>query len=180
MLVYQRDMGAKNQCAFTALQFSFGIGDNRYVRVWGLLRDIAATARKRPTWLGLELVNRVMQGDMVAVDIEGERASWTQKPMNSVENEIQVPYIHAFAYKDSNARSLVLFNLDLVNAAAVTIDVGASTGSIIRHVIAPKSLHDDNEDGEQVVIKTDTVSYSDLSTLELAPHSLSALTWDAN
>ncbi len=177
MLVYQRDMGAKNQCAFTALQFSFGIGDNRYVRVWGLLRDIAATARKRPTWLGLELVNRVMQGDMVAVDIEGERAGWTQKPINSIENEITVPYVHAFAYKNDDARSLVLFNLNLTAPATVTIDLGNATGKVTRHQIASKSLHDDNEDGENVTIATDNLKTSSSLTLELPPHSVSALHW---
>lgn len=177
MLVYQRDMGAKNQCAFTALQFSFGIGDSRYVRIWGLLRDIAVTARKRPTWLGLELVNRVLQGDMVAVDIEGERAAWTQKPINSIEEELSVPYVHAFAYKNGNTRSLVLFNLNLSAPAPVNIDLGIVTGTITRHQIAPKSLHDDNEDAENVTITSDTLQPESPLTIELPAHSLTALEW---
>lgn len=178
MLVYQRDMGAKNQCAFTALQFSFGIGDNRYVRVWGLLRDIAATARKRPTWLGLELVNRVMQGDLVAVDIEGKRDGWTQEPINTVEEEIEVPFVQAFAYKNGNTRSLVLFNLSLTAASPVTIDLGNASGPITRHQIAPKSLHNDNEDAEAVSIVTDTLQSGTLLDIELSPHSIAALTWE--
>ncbi|MCC6794635.1 MAG: hypothetical protein IT366_05905 [Candidatus Hydrogenedentes bacterium] len=177
MLVYQRDMGAKNQCAFTALQFSFGIGDNRYVRVWGLLRDIAATARKRPTWLGLELVNRVIQGDMVAVDIEGERTGWTQKPINSVENEITVPYVHAFAYKSGSTRSLILFNLNLTATASVAIDLGNANGSVTRHQIAPKSLRENNEDAENVTIDTDTIALPSPLSIDLPAHSLTALAW---
>ncbi|MDZ4859401.1 MAG: hypothetical protein SGI88_10515 [Candidatus Hydrogenedentes bacterium] len=176
MLVYQRDIGAKNQCAFTALQFSFGISDNRYVRVWGLLRDIAATARKRPTWLGLELVNRVMQGDMVAVDIEGARETWTQKPMNSVEEEIPVPYVHAFAYKKGNTRSLILFNLNLRESTPVNIAIEAN-GEITRHQLAPDSLHDDNEDTENVRMLTDTLTAASPLEIELPKHSISALQW---
>ncbi|NUM55984.1 MAG: hypothetical protein HUU46_20275 [Candidatus Hydrogenedentes bacterium] len=178
MLVYQRDMGAKNQCAFTAIQYSFGIGEGRYVRVWGLLRDIAATARKRPTWLGLELVNRVIQGDMVAVDIEGTRNGWTQRPINTVENEIDVPFVHAFAYKNGNTRSLIVFNLNLTDATSVNVAIeGAASGPITRHQIAPKSLHDDNEDAETVSIVTDLLEATNPTTLELPAHSLTALEW---
>ncbi|MCC6155277.1 MAG: hypothetical protein IT367_16030, partial [Candidatus Hydrogenedentes bacterium] len=177
MLVYQRDMGAKNQCAFTALQFSYGIGDNRYVRVWGLLRDIAATARKRPTWLGLELVNRVMQGDMVAVDIEGERTSWTQKPINSVENKISVPYVHAFAYKAGDNRSLILFNLHLGNAMPVNIDLHGFKGQIAVDQVAPKTLHDDNEDADTVSILENSLLAGQNLAIELPAHSLTALEW---
>lgn len=180
MLVYQRDMGAKNQCAFTALQFSFGIGEGRYVRIWGLLRDIAATARKRPTWLGLELVNRVMQGDMVAVDFEGERASWKQKPINGIEEELMVPYVHAFAYKNGNMCSAILFNLNLTSSIPVRIALDNANGPITRHQIAPASLHDDNEDAENVYIKTDTLDAQSPLPIELPAHSLTALQWNVN
>ena len=178
MLVYQRDMGAKDQCAFQALQFSFGIGDKRYVRVWGLLRDIAATARKRPTWLGLELVNRVMQGDMVAVDIEGARDGWTQKPINTVEEAVTVPYVHAFAYKNGSTRSLILFNLNIAAPHSVNIDLGNAGGPVTRYRIAPKSLHDDNEDAENVTIGSDTVEPQPTLSIELPAHSLTALAWE--
>ncbi|WP_289474977.1 hypothetical protein, partial [Klebsiella pneumoniae] len=53
MLSYQRDLGINTQCAFTALGYSFkyGYGAIDYVRLWGMLRDVASTGRKRPTWL---------------------------------------------------------------------------------------------------------------------------------
>ena len=118
-----------------------------------------------------------MQGDMVAVDIEGERAGWTQKPINSVEEEITVPYVHAFAYKNDNTRSLILFNLNLNHPAPVTIDLGSATGPVTRHQIAPKSLHDDNEDSENVTIASDTIQAASPLAIQLSAHSLTALEW---
>ena len=118
-----------------------------------------------------------MQGDLVAVDIEGERASWTQKPINSVENEIEVPYIHAFAYRDGNKHSLVLFNLHLKDTMPVNIDIGGFKGQIALHQIAPGSLHDDNEDSDNVTIRNDSLLAGQHVSLNVPAHSLTALSW---
>lgn len=179
MLVYQRDMGAKHQCAFTALQYSFRIGDKRYVRLWGLLRDIAVTARKRPTWLGLELVNRVIRGDMVAVDIEGARKTWRQDAVNSIDEPFDVPYVHAFAFKDGSTRSLILFNLNLKESADVTVRLGEVSRAVTRHQIAPESLHLNNESADRVAISTDSLEATGDLSIELPKHSLTALQWTA-
>ena len=61
-LAYLKAYGARDQCAFSSLGYSFRMQNGEYARVWGLLRDLYATGRKRPTWLGLELVNRIAGG----------------------------------------------------------------------------------------------------------------------
>ena len=71
MLTYMRDMGIVNQVGFQALQYSFEMDNGENARVWGMLRDSEATGRKRPTWLGMELANKGIQGVMMSTSQGG-------------------------------------------------------------------------------------------------------------
>ncbi|MEL7049125.1 MAG: hypothetical protein AAFO75_09235, partial [Pseudomonadota bacterium] len=100
MLTYQAELGVKNQAAFTATQFSFqipGRGGQR-VSLWGMLIDSEATGRKRPTWLGMELVNRAIKGNMVETIQSGINPSWKQRPINGIGQQIEVDTIQTFAF----------------------------------------------------------------------------------
>ncbi|MCL4691539.1 MAG: hypothetical protein KJ060_03405 [Candidatus Hydrogenedentes bacterium] len=177
MLVYLRDFAARDQCAFTTLQYSFDMGGKNYVRLWGLLRDIAATGRKRPTWLGLELVNRAVAGDLLETRQSGIPVR-VQKPINGVEEETNVPLVQSFAFRDGEAGGVVLFNLDLENAIEVNLQLPPGASGLEGHRIAPSSLSDDNEDSEQVRIEPLSRDALDaLANLELPRHSLTVLQW---
>lgn len=177
MLVYLRDFAARDQCAFTTLQYSFDMGGKNYVRLWGLLRDIAATGRKRPTWLGLELVNRVVAGDLVETRQSGIPVR-VQKPINGVERETPVPLVQSFAFRDGKACGLVLFNLNLENAIKINLQLPGNASDFEGYRIAASSMSDDNEDSEHVRIESLTRDASDtLDTLELPRHSLTVIQW---
>ena len=107
MLTYQRDVGAINQCAFTSLGYSFRMRNGEYARVWGMLRDLYATGRKRPTWLGLELANKAIWqlGDIsdemitsVRVQKTGKRPFWLENDRNGISGEVEVDAVQAFAF----------------------------------------------------------------------------------
>lgn len=183
MLVYLRDMGVKNQTAFGAHGFStrWMMESSGYARLWGMLRDLEVTGRKRPTWLGVEIVNKAVQGDMLTTAQSGANPSWHQMPFNGVLNEIDVSYVQSFAFRDGNNYSVVLFNLSLDESQQVRLDLPASPSSLAtRYQLASNSIHDDNEDAENVRILTSQLTdFADPYDLTLPPHSINVITWNA-
>ena len=205
MLTYQREFGVLDQAAFTSLGYSFRIGNGEYARVWGMLRDLYATGRKRPTWLGLELANRGIdlpgestQVEMLAVEREGADPFRNQPPINGIGGAIDVPFIQAFAYRRDELPAeygLVVFNLDLENGHDVEVRakdlphlLNGRNGIpfVVRDQIAPLSIHDDNEDSVAVRIASDTIQGPfgpvpidnvDGLNLTLPPHSITLLRW---
>ncbi|MFA6239375.1 MAG: hypothetical protein WC655_00515 [Candidatus Hydrogenedentales bacterium] len=177
MLSYLRDFGAREQCAFTSLQYAFRMENGEYVRMWGLLRDIAATGRKRPTWLGVELANRAVQGDLVSTEQSGRNPERVQPPGKSIEQETPFDLVQSFAFRDGAAWSFVLFNLDIKTDQPVRIELPAGApaqGTVYQ--IAPARLDDTNE--ESVTVETTTTPRTDLGSpivLTLPKHSVTAV-----
>jgi len=183
MLVYMRELGITNQAAFNALGFAtdFKTNEGEWVRLWGLLRDLEATGRKRPTWLGLELGNKAIQGDMLTTVQGGANPSWVQTPINDVETEIEVNYIQSFAFREDDSYSVILFNLSLDQAQQVRLALPAPPESqAIRYELTSASIHDDNEDAENVSIQTTQLTdFAVQYELTLPPHSVNVITWNA-
>ncbi|MFQ5857372.1 MAG: LamG-like jellyroll fold domain-containing protein [Anaerolineae bacterium] len=123
MLAYLRELGVKNQVAFGAHGFStnFMMDSGEYVRLFGMLRDLEVAGRKRPSWLGVELVNRAVQGDMLTTVQGGANPTWHQMPFNGVLNEIDVPFVQSFAFRDGNSY--------LDDAAAITAPAAGIGGT---------------------------------------------------
>jgi len=180
MLVYLRDLQIRDQCAFSSLQYSYRMSNDEYVRLWGMLRDLEATGRKRPTWLGVELVNRAIQGDMVTTVQGGDNPGWHQAAINGVETPVDVDYVQSFAFRDDLRYSVVLFNLHLDEMQRVRLVLPAAPGGqAALHQIAPASIYDDNEDAENVVIQTQEIDgFGNSYELDLPAHSVTVLTWD--
>lgn len=181
MLVYQRDLGAIDQCAFSSLGYSFRLENGDYARLWGMLRDVEATGRKRPTWLGLELVNKAIMGSMVPTIQQGENPSWLQSAINGIDAPIEVRELQSFAFAEGGERSIVLFNLSLDTPREVELRLREpSEGSAMLYQLASASMHDNNEDSVMVTIDSTLVQdFPDGYTLTLPPHSLSVLRWTA-
>ena len=179
MLEYQRDLGITRQCAFTAAQYSFRAANGQNVRLWGLLRDLEATGRKRPTWLGLELVNGAVRGDALKTYHEGDTPSWRQKCLNGIEQESQVNCIQSFAFRDGPCVSLVLFNLSLTDSHEVQVAPSQKPDATATHKwIAPARLDQTNEDQENVTIEQAELNdFASNYSLTLRPHSIHVLTW---
>jgi hypothetical protein len=182
MLKYQKEFGMKNLCSFLFNGYSFRMTNGEYARVWGMMRDLFATGRKRPTWLGVELTNKVIRGDMIAANHSGANPGWTQAAINDVGEGTYTDYIQSFAFKDEKGYGVVLFNLNLHDSLSVNVDMpsGASNMRVEQYQLYANSVQDDNETSEQVRIiglKPDLIG-GDFSTT-LPPHSVTAYVFNS-
>lgn len=179
MLSFQRDLGINLQCAFTAAGFSYKYDNSNYVRLWGLLRDIEGTRRKRPTWLGLEMVNKAIFGNMVATAQSGENPTKTAAAVNGLTAPYTFPVINSFAYHDGFDHSAVLFNLDLDAPHSIVLQHLRTPQSVATmHQLAPNDINATNEDAQLVSYTTTELSdFSGAYPMILPPKSLTVLTW---
>ncbi|MFA6244074.1 MAG: hypothetical protein WC655_24235, partial [Candidatus Hydrogenedentales bacterium] len=179
MLRYQSDLGVKAQCAFTMAQFSFPVGGGNNVRIWGLLRDIEATGRKRPTWLGMEIANKAIQGDLVQSSISGINPIRTEDHTSGLSSSVTFPLINSFAYRDGLNRSIILFNLSLTDSYQVAVDTPFEpSAAATRYELNADSLYTTNEDAENIKIVTSAITdFKDLYAVTLPAHSLTVITW---
>lgn len=115
MLSYARSFGWQPQCAFTMTQYSAG-----GIRIWGLYRDIMATGRPRPTAQALALVNKGIRGDMVDVEIFGEKMIEVPD-VNGLMQPVTLPALQAFAWRDGTKWSLYLTNFSLEKSQHITL-----------------------------------------------------------
>lgn len=51
-------------------QFDINIGNNTFVKLWGMMRDIIPTKRLRPTGMAVMLMNYVISGKMYATELQ--------------------------------------------------------------------------------------------------------------
>lgn len=172
MLSYQSEMGIRNISAYNALQFSQQIGNGDYARLFGLLRDVAATGSKRPTWLGLEMANKAIQGDMLVTTQTGLNPNFRQ-------TESDIPYIQSYAYRDGDDYALILFNLHLTDEQTVQVDMpSAPNESAVQHLLSADSLYSNNESAENVTIATTSIdNLTQGEFFSLPPHSMLVLEW---
>ena len=182
MLAYQAELGVRTQAAFTALQYSWLMPGkyNERAKLWGLLRDSEATGRKRPGWLGMEIVNDAIRGDFVVTEQSGRNPTWNQKPMNEITQQIDVPIIQSYAFKSTNrGYSVVLFNLDLGVAHNVDLRLPfAPNKPATIKTMTGTHIFANNEDRENVKIETTQQYLGQNSTLKLPKHSIVTVSWD--
>ena len=147
MLTYQTELGVRTQAAFTALQHSFempGQGGQR-VKLWGVLRDVEATGLKRPTGLGMEIVNHAIKGDAITTVQSGSNPTWMQNPINGIAERTEVNFVQSFAFRQWKDYGLVLFNLHLSSPQTVKIELPSNVyGPAKMHMMTSKHINDDN------------------------------------
>ncbi len=179
MLTFQRDLGIMDQNAFQAIQFSNKLQNGEYARIWGLMRDLEATGRKRPTWLGLEMANRAIRGNMLKTSVSGPYIRKNVPPINGLIEETQLQTVQAFAYQEGDTYAVALFNLHQDQAQPVQLNLPRPPDGTARmHTLAAVDADDNNEDGVRIVIKTESrVDFSQGYNLELPPASMIVVEW---
>jgi hypothetical protein len=110
----------------------------------------------------------------------GDNPNWIQSPINGVSEPTTVTYVQSFAFREGDRYSAILFNLSLDKAQRVQLVLLASPKrQATLHQIAPASIHANNEDSEQVAIRTLALgNFANSYELDLPPHSVTALTWE--
>jgi hypothetical protein len=121
-LQYMKFMGMKNLCPFGSLQFST-VYATVLTPIWGMLRDVT---QKRPTWLGAELANSAIAGNLVATT-HSDESGVVVPAINEVSEETLLKYLHSFAFKDGDDYYVVLFNF---SQAAILTEVNVGTDSL--------------------------------------------------
>lgn len=173
MLRYLQEFGVRTQAVYELVEFSTEINKTN-ARLFGILRDIEATGRRRPTFYALAAVNRIVGGDMLAVRSQGP--FFTQTPVNGVLANTDVPYVQAYAFREGNRYGVALFNLDIAAARPVTLNVpAAGARATLTELVAP--LYADNEDRQAVALQTRGIAFGRSTTLTLPPHSLTVIEW---
>ncbi|MGB1250316.1 MAG: hypothetical protein ACPG8W_06765 [Candidatus Promineifilaceae bacterium] len=179
MLSYQKWLGIRDQAAFTALQYSFRMENGEYARVWGMLRDLEATGWRRPTWLGVELANKAVRGEMVATTHTGDDPRWTQDPINGIVEPIEVPFVQSFAFRERDSYSVVLFNLNIDEAQTIILQTPRTPDSqALLHRLYSENIHHNNESAPVINIRTVPLAdFSKSYELILPPHSVTVVEW---
>ena len=148
--------------------------------------------RYRPSFLAMELANKVIGGDLVETrHSEGEPAftahgimvwRWAQKPEFSDYGPL--PTLRSYAFKDGKTRGLILVNLDTkdphdvkVNFPGTVKDKAARAWRLAADSIAANNEYETGE--PQVKIEESTVrDFATGKTISLPPHSMLALKWE--
>jgi len=68
------NLGVRRQCVYNFAQHDFYLEDRNLVKLWGVMRDLGASQRMRPTGLALALMNAALPGDAHALRVSGPHA----------------------------------------------------------------------------------------------------------
>ena len=187
MLVYMTELGVRDQCAFTAIGYSYRFDSSggwppqqdQFVQVWGLLRDLYHYNLRRPTWLGVELANRAIIGDVITTVQTGADPTWLQPAINGIGTATTVHKVQSFAFRDGNDYGLILMNLDLNDPQVVRLDLPSTPqASASLHAIEPANLGDINATSEVVTLTTTQLGdFADGYQMILPAHSIRAVRW---
>lgn len=187
MLVNLVDLEARVQCAFSACKYSFRFDtsggfpprQDQFVLLWGMLRDLYHYDVRRPTWLGVELINRAIMGDAITAVHAGDDPGWTQAAINGVGAPTAVTFVQSFPFKDGDDYAIVLMNLGLDDAQGVRLHVpGTPQAAATIHAIEPSRIDDLNDTSEVVALTTASVTdFRSGYEMVLPPHSIRAVVW---
>ena len=176
MMTYQQTMGIRTQAMWRAAEYAFRLSSGDYVHLSGGVRDIEATGRKRPSWLGLELVNKAIGGDLITTNFMSKVPTYTQSPFNGIAAETNIPLVNAFTYKNEGRYATVLFNLDMAQSHAVSFQLPFTPGYAAISTLANSDLFANNESAENVRIDTKSGAWTG-DKLTLPAHSITVVEW---
>jgi len=180
MLTWQRDLGIRTQLAFTFTGYSGKAADGEYIRLFGLVRDLLTTDRRRANFLALSLANKAVRGDVIETVQSGNDPVVSVSPANGLSTTTDLHLVQSFAFRQNAIRTLVLFNLDMVNSQDVVID---TSGPVLANkarvgILAPQDIHVDNEDGLNLEIEYRSLpSFADGFQMSLPPGAMVVLGW---
>ncbi len=170
--------GVQYQNAFALQQYMYLRGDQKLVKMWGIVVDMGTTNRRRPQFMTQALANSVIGGSMLQTVHSGANPTWDQ-PLSSDDVQLKgAHYLQSFAFINQGKVSTILFNLNQTSALPVTLSgPNAPTGSVQLSQIASANITDNNETADKVKQTIKTLSgFGPSTTLMLPPFSMTVLT----
>lgn len=184
-----RDLKVRNQCLFNLNQKQFSEG----VKLWGLMPGLNVEApRYRPSFLAMEIANRVIAGDMTETrhspreptfSAHGIMAwEWKKKP--EFVDYGPLPTLRSYAFRNGRMRGMILVNLDTGDTHSVKLAlptaVKNTTARAWRLAADSISANNEYETGEPQVRITDGTlgRFGSGCEIRLPAHSMLVLKWE--
>ncbi|MBI5726012.1 MAG: sigma-70 family RNA polymerase sigma factor [Planctomycetes bacterium] len=126
LLQMMRDQKVRKQCVFQFVQQGYRATVGT-VKLWGIVLNYRKDKeRYRPTFLGCEIANKVIAGDMVETIQSGVNPKFSATGAYQDTNRKVVTYdnvstIWSYAFSKGNRRGLILFNLDVSQPQPVIV-----------------------------------------------------------
>lgn len=179
MLTLLKELGIKDQAFFCLGGYSFNRDDGKTARLWGGMRDMGVTDRRRPQFLALQMLNGILEGDLLRTDHLGTNPTWNQPLMNRVQQD-NCHHLQSFAFRANGRTRVVVFNLHRTEALPINLSgADAPRGRVLLEQLTSTSLTDTNEASEVVRPRSAVLTGFDPSVpLVLPPFSLTVLSPD--
>jgi hypothetical protein len=178
MLMMLRDLGVQNQLLYGLTQYANNRSDGKYVLLWGAVRDMGVTNRRRPQFLAVQLANEALAGRLVTTAHSGDNPVWDQPLTNGVQAS-GLHELRSYASASGTMRSLIVFNLSRTQARAVNFTgVNAPHGTVTLRRLGGSALTSTNENDQSVAISQQSLfSFDPVSGVSLPAYSMSLLQW---
>lgn len=159
--------GARRVAVYELAGFDAFTADRSLVRLWGVVRDLGATRRVRPSGLALRLLNRAIAGDRYVVEAGGRSAG---EPGDGT--------VQAAAFRAHGAWSVILTSSS-PHVRSVSVRFPAEPDAALPTHAATLIADDpfaDNEDAERVRVEDRSLAIVDRTvTVDLPPAGLVVL-----
>ncbi|MBI5723414.1 MAG: hypothetical protein HZA50_05610 [Planctomycetes bacterium] len=188
MLLMMKEEKARKQCVFCFIHPSFR-ADSGEVKLWGTCLNLRkGKERYRPTFLGCEIANRIIAGDMLETVHSGADPKFSATGIFQDKPQVQtydnVPTVWSYAFSKDNRRSLILFNLDVSQPLPVIVrfagqpkDGAATTWLLTADKITANNEYETGE--PQVSTKEDAIKdFASGRKIVLPPFSMIGLSWE--
>jgi hypothetical protein len=176
MLRMMRDHGVRDQMLFSLPQFRFKRADGVQVRLWGSVVEMGSAGRARPQLLAESLANRVIQGNLVKVEVSGENPTHDQLEGNDGVQLKGVHELDAYAFQDGKTHGLIVFNYGLHQSRQLSVEApglkSSPNAKLWRLVSSGPGAN--NEDQVQVTVEEEHFQGTEL---RLAPCSMAVVEW---
>ena len=189
MLQMVKEGGVRTQALFSLVQHSYNAHNIGAVRLWGTALCLRqGHERYRPTFLACAAANKVLGGKLLAtVHSEGEptfNAEGVFDRRRGKESMTGLPCLFSYAFADGQRRGMILLNLDTSRTHAVRLVVpGGMIGPAKTWLLAADAITASNEFEQtepQVRLAEGRLSsFPPAQGIELPPHSLMAVAWEA-
>ncbi|HCE46231.1 MAG TPA: hypothetical protein DET40_22020 [Lentisphaeria bacterium] len=188
MLLLLHDYGIRNLNFFTLTQKEYGAPGVGNVRLWGaVLSQKKGAERFRPTFLALEIANRVIMGDML------ETVQGGANPIFSSEgktfpgfkkgelNRLEYPKIWSYAFSEGKKKGLILVNLDTSSTQPVQLKFSGSAADVKSWLLTADKISDGNEfevgDPKVKVQDKELKDFKSGAVMSLPPFSMQVFKW---
>ena len=156
------------------------------IRLWGTCLNMEkGQERYRPTFQAVELMNKVLHGDLVDVTLSGDHPTWTcEANYERKGNEsFDVPYLYAYATKDGKHRGLILFNLHRTEDLPVQVNLSnqVKPETLTKWVLSAETIDANNEpehDAEVFITEEKAPQVTQEISENLKPFSLTVFAWE--